>query len=73
MDFSILPTPIAIDFDWVAIDEFAGYVNKFWELDTFYQGQWCESDTVPALHEFIEPQLDEEGFYIKPTSSRSHR
>ena len=73
MDFSILPTPIAIDFDWVAIDEFAGYVNKFWELDTFYQGQWCESDTVPALHEFIEPQLDEEGFYIKPKSSRAHR
>ena len=73
MDFSILPTPIAIDFDWVAIDEFAGYVNKFWELDTFYQGQWSESDTVPALHEFIEPQLDEEGFYIKPKSSRAHR
>jgi len=73
MDFSILPTPIAIDFDWVAIGEFAGYVNKFWELDTFYQGKWCDSDTVPALHEFIVPQLDRKGSYIKPKSSRAHR
>jgi hypothetical protein len=72
MDFSILPTPIAIDFDWVAVDRFAGYVNKFWKLDTFYKGQWCDADTVPALHEFIEPQLDEEGFYIKPNSSSTH-
>ena len=58
MDFSILPTPIAIDFDWVAIGEFEGYVNKFWKLDTFYQGKWCDSDTVPALNEFIDPRLD---------------
>lgn len=72
MDFSVLPSPIAIDFDWVAVDRFAGYVNKFWKLDTFYQGQWCDSGTVPALHEFIEPQLDEEGFYIKPNSSTKH-
>jgi hypothetical protein len=72
MDFSVLPSPIAIDFDWVAVDRFAGYVNKFWKLDTFYQGQWCDSGTVPALHEFIEPQLDDEGFYIKPNSSTKH-
>ena len=58
MDFSVLPTPIAIDFDWVAIGEFEGYVNKFWKLDTFYQGKWCDSDTVPALNEFIDPRLD---------------
>ena len=66
MDFSVLPTPIATEYDWVAVDKFAGYVNKYWKLETFFKRKWCNSDSVPTLHDFIEPQLDEEGFYIKP-------
>ena len=66
MDFSVLPTPIATEYDWVAVDKFAGYVNKYWKLDTFYKRKWCNSDSVPTLHDFMEPQLDEDGFYIKP-------
>jgi hypothetical protein len=55
MDFSVLPAPISTAFDWVAVDQFSGYVNKHWKLKTFYKNQWCDSDSVPALLEFIEP------------------
>jgi hypothetical protein len=58
MDFSVLPAPIATAFDWVAVEQFSGYVNKHWKLKTFYERQWCDSDSVPTLLEFIEPELD---------------
>jgi len=58
MDFSVLPAPIATVFDWVAVDQFSGYVNKHWKLKTFYKRQWCDSDSVPTLLDFIEPDLD---------------
>ena len=45
-------------FDWVAVDQFSGYVNKHWKLKTFYKRQWCDSDSVPTLLDFIEPELD---------------
>ncbi|MAU75878.1 MAG: hypothetical protein CL831_03275 [Crocinitomicaceae bacterium] len=57
-DFSVLPAPIATVFDWVAVDQFSGYVNKHWKLKTFYQRQWCESENVPTLLDFIEPEKD---------------
>ena len=60
MDFSVLPAPIATVFDWVAVDQFSGYVNKYWTLKTFYQRQWCASDSVPTLLDFIEPELDDQ-------------
>ena len=43
-----------------------GWVNSTWDLNTFHMGQWCETDTVPGLMPFIEPQLDEAGFFIRP-------
>jgi hypothetical protein len=58
MDFSVLPAPIATAFDWVAVDQFSGYVNKHWKLKTFYKRQWCNSDSVPPLLDFIESELD---------------
>jgi len=58
MDFSVLPAPIATAFDWVAVDQFSGYVNKHWKLKTFYQRQWCDSESVPTLLDFIKPELD---------------
>ena len=57
MDFSVLPAPIATTFDWVAVDQFSGYVNKHWELKTFYNRQWCASDFVPTLLDFVKPEL----------------
>ena len=58
MDFSVLPAPIATVFDWVAVEQFSGYVNKHWKLKTFYKRQWCDSDSVPRLPDFIKPELD---------------
>ena len=40
-------------------------MNSTWELSTFHLGKWCDTDTVPGLAPFIEPELDEEGFYIR--------
>ena len=65
-DLSSLPQPVATDFVWSQVSEGAGYVNATWELSTFHQGKWCETDTVPSLPQFILPELDEDGNYIKP-------
>ena len=65
-DLSSLPQPVATDFVWSQVSEGGGYVNATWELSTFHQGKWCETDTVPSLPQFIMPKLDEEGYYIKP-------
>jgi len=64
IDFSILPAQISTKYDWRAVDKFSGYINKAWKLETFHLGQWCDSDTVPDLPEFVVPELDDEGFYI---------
>ena len=64
-DLSSLPAPIATQFEWSQTKEDGGWVNSTWELSTFHNGQWCQTDTVPGLMPFIEPQLDEEGFYIR--------
>ena len=64
-DLSSLPAPIATKFEWSQTQEDGGWVNSTWELSTFHNGQWCTTDTVPGLLPFIEPQLDEEGFYIR--------
>lgn len=67
-DLSTLPKPIATDFNWSQLGEEGegGFVNSTWELSTFHLGKWCDTDTVPGLAPFIEPELDEEGFYIRP-------
>ena len=65
-DLSSLPAPIATNFIWDQVDDSGGWVNSTWELNTFYEGQWCPTDTVPGLPQFIEPQLDEEGYFIRP-------
>ena len=64
-DLSSLPAPIATRFEWSQTQEDGGWVNSTWELSTFHNGQWCTTDIVPGLMPFIEPQLDEEGFYIR--------
>ncbi len=65
-DLSSLPAPIATDYLWNQVSDSGGWVNSTWDLNTFHMGQWCETDTVPGLMPFIEPQLDEEGFFIRP-------
>jgi len=65
-DLSSLPSPIATDYLWDQVSDSGGWVNSTWDLNTFHMGQWCETDTVPSLMPFIEPQLDEEGFFIRP-------
>ncbi|PCJ80076.1 MAG: hypothetical protein COA49_09990 [Bacteroidetes bacterium] len=64
LDFSILPAQISTKYDWGAVDTFSGYINKAWKLKTFHLGQWCDSDTVPMLPDFLVPELDDDGFYI---------
>ena len=64
-DLSSLPAPIATDYLWTQVSDSGGWVNSTWDLNTFHMGQWCETDTVPGLMPFIEPQLDEEGFFIR--------
>ena len=64
-DLSSLPTPIATQFEWSQTKEYGGWVNSTWELSIFHNGQWCKTDTVPGLMPFIEPQLDDKGFYIR--------
>lgn len=65
-DLSSLPAPIATDYLWDQVSDSGGWVNSTWDLNTFHMGQWCETDTVPGLMPFIEPQLNEEGFFIRP-------
>lgn len=64
-DFSALPQPVCDRIKWTQAVEDGGYLNSTWKLVTFHQGQWCDTDTVPSLHPFVEPELDEEGFYIR--------
>ena len=65
LDFSILPAQLSTKYDWQSVDTFSGYVNKAWDLSTFHHGQWCDTDTVPILPEFVLPELDDEGFFIR--------
>ena len=65
-DLSMLPAPIGTEYNWNSLGEGQGWVNATWDLNTFHNGRWCPSDTVPELHPFVEPELDEEGFYIRP-------
>ena len=65
-DLSSLPAPIATIFEWSQVSNSGGWVNSSWDLNTFLLGKWCATDTIPGLLPFLEPQLDEEGFYIRP-------
>lgn len=64
-DFSGLPQPVRNRIQWTQVAENGGYVNSTWDLETFHLNRWCDTDTVPPLHIFVEPELDEEGFYIR--------
>ena len=66
MDFSVLPQPINTQCDWHQLEQFSGYVNKNWSLETFNSGHWCISDTLEHLPEFIVPEIDNDGFFIDP-------
>ena len=66
MDYSVLPQPIETQYDWEQLQQFGGYVNKSWSLETFNDGHWCQTDTLESLHEFIVPEIDEDGFFIDP-------
>jgi hypothetical protein len=66
MDYSVLPQPIETQYDWEQLQQFGGYVNKSWSLETFNHGHWCQTDTLESLHEFIVPEIDEDGFFIDP-------
>ena len=66
MDYSVLPQPIETQYDWEQLQQFCGYVNKSWSLETFNNGHWCQTDTLESLREFIVPEIDEDGFFIDP-------
>ena len=66
MDYSVLPQPLETQYDWEQLQQFGGYVNKSWSLETFNDGHWCQTDTLESLHEFIVPEIDEDGFFIDP-------
>jgi len=66
MDYSVLPQPIETHYDWQQLQQFSGYVNKSWSLETFNDGHWCITDTLESLHDFIVPEIDEDGFFIDP-------
>ena len=66
MDYSVLPQPIETQYDWEQLQNFGGYVNKSWSLESFHDGHWCQTDTLESLHEFVLPEIDEEGFFIDP-------
>jgi hypothetical protein len=65
-DYSTLPQPIETDCDWKQVKQFSGYVNKNWDLETFYAGHWCKTDTLESLNEFVLPEIDQDGFFIDP-------
>lgn len=65
-DLSTLPAPISTKFEWSSLGEGQGSLNATWDLNTFHYGRWCPTDTVPGLAPFIVPELNEEGFYIRP-------
>ena len=66
MDYSVLPQPLETHYDWQQLQQFSGYVNKSWSLETFHDGHWCNTDTLESLHDFIVPEIDEDGFFIDP-------
>lgn len=66
MDYSTLPQPIETDYDWQQLQQFSGYVNKHWGLETFHAGHWCKTDTLESLKEFVIPEIDQDGFFIDP-------
>lgn len=64
-DFVGLPQPVCDRIQWTQLVEEGGYVNSTWELETYHMNRWCDTDTVPVLLPFVEPELDEEGFFIR--------